>query len=89
MLNDTIGYTSDFYSSIQEMKIQAIEYEIEKNEERKELAAEAIGGDKTARLEAIGIMENSQKQSLLKEIKQLQNRQKVALGLYEQERSKS
>ena len=35
MLNDTIGYTSDFYSSIQEMKIQAIEYEIEKNEERK------------------------------------------------------
>ncbi|MCZ9949910.1 hypothetical protein OFQ51_04525 [Brachyspira hyodysenteriae] len=38
---------------------------------------------------AIGIMENSQKQSLLKEIKQLQNRQKVALGLYEQERIKA
>ncbi|MCZ9862151.1 hypothetical protein OFP80_14255 [Brachyspira hyodysenteriae] len=34
-------------------------------------------------------MENSQKQSLLKEIKQLQNRQKVALGLYEQERIKA
>ncbi|MDA0060108.1 hypothetical protein OFR45_06665 [Brachyspira hyodysenteriae] len=34
-------------------------------------------------------MENSQKQSLLKEIKQLQNRQKVALGLYEQKRIKA
>ncbi|MCZ9960169.1 phage tail tape measure protein [Brachyspira hyodysenteriae] len=89
MLNDTIGYTSDFYSSIQEMKIQAIEYEIEKNEERKELALQAIREEKKARLEAIGIMENSQKQSLLKEIKQLQNRQKVALGLYEQERIKA
>ncbi|MCZ9979527.1 phage tail tape measure protein [Brachyspira hyodysenteriae] len=89
MLNDTIGYTSDFYSSIQEMKIQAIEYEIEKNEERKELALQAIEEEKKARLEAIGIMENSQKQSLLKEIKQLQNRQKVALGLYEQERIKA
>ncbi|MDA0064810.1 hypothetical protein OFS07_00715 [Brachyspira hyodysenteriae] len=89
MLNDTIGYTSDFYSSIQEMKIQAIEFEIEKNEERKEAALEAIEEEKKARLEAIGIMENSQKQSLLKEIKQLQNRQKVALGLYEQERIKA
>lgn len=89
MLNDTIGYTSDFYSSIQEMKIQAIEYEQEKNEERKEAALEAIEEEKKARLEAIGIMENSQKQSLLKEIKQLQNRQKVALGLYEQERIKA
>ncbi|TKZ15741.1 hypothetical protein, partial [Brachyspira catarrhinii] len=36
MLNDTIGYTNDFYSAIQEMQIQAIEFEIEKNEERKE-----------------------------------------------------
>ena len=89
MLNDTIGYTSDFYSSIQEMKIQAIEFEIEKNEERKEAALESIEEEKKARLEAIGIMENSQKQSLLKEIKQLQNRQKVALGLYEQERIKA
>lgn len=89
MLNDTIGYTSDFYSAVQEMQIQAIEYEIEKNEERKEAALEAIEEEKKARLEAIGIMENSQKQSLLKEIKQLQNRQKVALGLYEQERIKA
>ncbi|KLI27620.1 phage tail tape measure protein [Brachyspira hyodysenteriae] len=89
MLNDSIGYISDFYSSIQEMKIQSIEFEIEKNEERKEAALEAIEEEKKARLEAIGIMENSQKQSLLKEIKQLQNRQKVALGLYEQERIKA
>ncbi|CRF35362.1 tail protein [Brachyspira suanatina] len=89
MLNDTIGYTSDFYSAVQEMQIQAIEFEIEKNEERKEAALEAIEEEKKARLEAIGIMENSQKQSLLKEIKQLQNRQKVALGLYEQERIKA
>ena len=89
MLNDTIGYTGDFYSAVQEMKIQAIEYEQEKNEERKEAALEAIEEEKKARLEAIGIMENSQKQSLLKEIKQLQNRQKVALGLYEQERIKA
>ena len=89
MLNDTIGYTSDFYSAVQEMKIQAIEYEQEKNEERKEAALEAIEEEKKARLEAIGIMENSQKQSLLKEIKQLKNRQKVALGLYEQERIKA
>lgn len=89
MLNDTIGYTSDFYSSIQEMKIQAIEYEIEKNKARKEAALKAIEEEKKARLEAIGIMENSQKQSLLKEIKQLQNRQKIALGLYEQERIKA
>lgn len=89
MLNDTIGYTSDFYSAIQEMQIQAIEFEIEKNEERKEAALEAIEEEKNARLEAIGIMEDSQKQSLLNEIKQLQNRQKVALGLYEQERIKA
>ncbi|MBW5395102.1 phage tail tape measure protein, partial [Brachyspira hampsonii] len=89
MLNDTIGYTSDFYSAIQEMKIQSIEYEIEKNEERKEAVLEAIEEEKNARLEAIGIMEDSQKQSLLNEIKQLQNRQKVALGLYEQERIKA
>ncbi|ASJ21581.1 phage tail tape measure protein [Brachyspira hampsonii] len=89
MLNDTIGYTSDFYSAIQEMQIQAIELEIEKNEERKEAALEAIEEEKNARLEAIGIMEDSQKQSLLNEIKQLQNRQKVALGLYEQERIKA
>ena len=89
MLNDTIGYTSGFYSAIQEMQIQAIEYEMEKNEERKEAALEAIEEEKNARLEAIGIMEDSQKQSLLKEIKQLQNRQKVALGLYEQERIKA
>lgn len=89
MLNDTIGYTSDFYSAIQEMQIQAIEYEMEKNEERKEAALEAIEEEKNARLEAIGIMEDSQKQSLLNEIKQLQNRQKVALGLYEQERIKA
>ncbi|MBW5409754.1 phage tail tape measure protein [Brachyspira hampsonii] len=89
MLNDTIGYTNDFYSAIQEMQIQAIEFEIEKNEERKEAALEAIEEEKNARLEAIGIMEDSQKQSLLNEIKQLQNRQKVALGLYEQERIKA
>ena len=89
MINDLIGSMSDFYSTVQEMKIQSIEYEIEKNEERKEAALEAIEEEKKARLEAIGIMENSQKQSLLKEIKQLQNRQKVALGLYEQERIKA
>lgn len=89
MINDLIGSMSDFYSTVQEMKIQSIEYEIEKNEERKEAALEAIEEEKRARLEAIGIMENSQKQSLLKEIKQLQNRQKVALGLYEQERIKA
>ncbi|WP_297300424.1 phage tail tape measure protein [uncultured Brachyspira sp.] len=89
MINDLIGSMSDFYSTVQEMKIQSIEYEIEKNEERKEAALEAIEEEKKAKLEAIGIMENSQKQSLLKEIKQLQNRQKVALGLYEQERIKA
>ena len=89
MINDLIGSMSDFYSTVQEMKIQSIEYEIEKNEERKEAALEAIEEEKKAKLEAIGIMENSQKQSLLNEIKQLQNRQKVALGLYEQERIKA
>ena len=89
MINDLIGSMSDFYSTVQEMKIQSIEYEMEKNEERKEAALEAIEEEKKAKLEAIGIMENSQKQSLLKEIKQLQNRQKVALGLYEQERIKA
>ncbi|MEI0525091.1 phage tail tape measure protein [Brachyspira murdochii] len=89
MINDLIGSMSDFYSTVQEMKIQSIGYEIEKNEERKEAALEAIEEEKKAKLEAIGIMENSQKQSLLKEIKQLQNRQKVALGLYEQERIKA
>ena len=89
MLNDIIGSMSDFYGSVQDMKIQAIEFEIQKNEERKQAALQAIEEEKKAKLEAIGIMENSQKQSLLKEIKQLQNRQKVALGLYEQERIKA
>ncbi|MDA0014599.1 hypothetical protein OFR26_04485 [Brachyspira hyodysenteriae] len=55
-----------FNSSIQEMKIQAIEYEIEKNEERKELALQAIEEEKKARLEAIGIMEELPKTKFIK-----------------------
>lgn len=89
MFNDIAGNMSDLYTAVQNYKIKSIEIEIDRNEERKELALKAIEEEKKAKLEAIGIMENSQKQSLLKEIKQLQNRQKVALGLYEQERIKS
>ena len=89
MFSDIAGNMSDLFTSVQEMKIQAIDFEIKKNEERKELMLQAVEEEKKAKLEAIGIMENSQKQSLLKDIKQLQNRQKVALGLYEQERIKA
>ncbi|MBW5377993.1 phage tail tape measure protein [Brachyspira pilosicoli] len=89
MFNDVADNMSDLYTAVQDLKIQAIEFEIDKTEERKELALKAIEEEKTARLEALGIMENSQKQSLLNEIKQLKNRQNVALGLYEQERIKA
>lgn len=86
MLTDTIGYIGDMYSAISNIKINAIEMEMDRNEERKEAAIKAIEEEKNAKLKAIGIMENSEKQSLLKSIKQIKNRQKVALGLYEQER---
>lgn len=86
MLTDTIGYIGDMYSAISNIKINAIEIEMDRNEERKEAAIKAIEEEKNAKLKAIGIMENSEKQSLLKSIKQIKNRQKVALGLYEQER---
>lgn len=89
MFNDVADNMSDLYTAVQDLKIQAIEFEIDKTEERKELALKAIEEEKKARLEALGIMENSQKQSLLNEIKQLKNRQNVALGLYEQERIKA
>lgn len=89
MFNDVADNMSDLYTAVQDFKIQAIEFEIDKTEERKELALKAIEEEKAARLEALGIMENSQKQSLLNEIKQLKNRQNVALGLYEQERIKA
>ena len=89
MFNDVADNMSDLYTAVQDLKIQAIEFEIDKTEERKELALKAIEEEKAARLEALGIMENSQKQSLLNEIKQLKNRQNVALGLYEQERIKA
>lgn len=89
MFNDVADNMSDLYTAVQNLKIQAIEFEIDKTEERKELALKAIEEEKAARLEALGIMENSQKQSLLNEIKQLKNRQNVALGLYEQERIKA
>lgn len=89
MFNDVADNMSDLYTAVQDLKIQAIEFEIDKTEERKESALKAIEEEKTARLEAIGIMENSQKQSLLNEIKQLKNRQNAALGLYEQERIKA
>lgn len=86
MLTDTIGYIGDMYSAISNIKINAIEIEMDRNEERKEAAIKAIEEEKNAKLKAIGIMENSEKQSLLTSIKQIKNRQKVALGLYEQER---
>ncbi|MBW5382341.1 phage tail tape measure protein [Brachyspira pilosicoli] len=89
MFNDVADNMSDLYTAVQDLKIQAIEFEIGKTEERKELALKAIEEEQTARLKALGIMENSQKQSLLNEIKQLKNRQNVALGLYEQERIKA
>lgn len=89
MFNDVADNMSDLYTAVQDLKIQAIEFEIDKTEERKELALKAIEEEKKARLEALGIMENSQKQSLLNEIKQLKNRQNAALGLYEQERIKA
>ncbi len=89
MFNDAADNMSDLYTAVQDLKIQAIEFEIDKTEERKESALKAIEEEKKARLEAIGIMENSQKQSLLNEIKQLKNRQNAALGLYEQERIKA
>ena len=89
MFNDVADNMSDLYTAVQDLKIQAIEFEIDKTEERKELALKAIEEEKAARLEALGIMENSQKQSLLNEINQLKNRQNVALGLYEQERIKA
>lgn len=89
MFNDVADNMSDLYTAVQDLKIQAIEFEIDKTEERKESALKAIEEEKAARLEALGIMENSQKQSLLNEIKQLKNRQNVALGLYEQERIKA
>ena len=89
MFNDVADNMSDLYTAVQDLKIQAIEFEIDKTEERKELALKAIEEEKAARLEALGIIENSQKQSLLNEIKQLKNRQNVALGLYEQERIKA
>lgn len=89
MFNDVADNMSDLYTAVQDLKIQAIEFEIDKTEERKELALKAIEEEKAARLEALGIMENSQKQSLLNEIKQLKNRQNAALGLYEQERIKA
>ena len=86
MLTDTIGYVGEMYSAISNIKINAIEAEIDRNEERKEAAIKAIEEEKNAKLKAIGIMENNEKQSLLNSIKQIKNRQKVALGLYEQER---
>ena len=86
MLTDTIGYIGDMYSAISDIKINAIEMEMDRNEERKEAAINAIEEEKNAKLKAIGIMENNEKQSLLTSIKQIKNRQKVALGLYEQER---
>lgn len=89
MFNDVADNMSDLYTAVQDLKIQAIEFEIDKTEERKELALKAIEEEKAAKLEALGIIENSQKQSLLNEIKQLKNRQNVALGLYEQERIKA
>lgn len=89
MFNDVADNMSDLYTAVQDLKIQAIEFEIDKTEERKELALKAIEEEQTARLKALGIIENSQKQSLLNEIKQLKNRQNVALGLYEQERIKA
>lgn len=89
MFNDVADNMSDLYTAVQDLKIQAIEFEIDKTEERKELALKAIEEEQAARLKALGIMENSQKQSLLNEIKQLKNRQNVALGLYEQERIKA
>lgn len=89
MFNDVADNMSDLYTAVQDLKIQAIEFEIDKTEERKESALKAIEEEKKARLEALGIMENSQKQSLLNEIKQLKNRQNAALGLYEQERIKA
>lgn len=89
MFNDVADNMSDLYTAVQDLKIQAIEFEIDKTEERKELALKAIEEEKAARLKALGIMENSQKQSLLNEIKQLKNRQNAALGLYEQERIKA
>ena len=89
MFNDVADNMSDLYTAVQDLKIQAIEFEIDKTEERKELALKAIEEEKKARLEVLGIMENSQKQSLLNEIKQLKNRQNAALGLYEQERIKA
>lgn len=82
MLTDTIGYIGDMYSAISDIKINAIEAEME----RKEAAINAIEEEKNTKLKAIGIMENSEKQSLLSSIKQIKKRQKVALGLYEQER---
>lgn len=88
MLTDTIGYIGDMYSAISDIKISAIEIEMDRNEERKEAALNSIEEEKNAKLKAIGIMENSEKQSLLDSIKQIKNRQKVALGLYEQERLK-
>lgn len=89
MFNDVADNMSDLYTAVQDLKIQAIEFEIDKTEERKESALKAIEEEKKAKLEALGIMENSQKQSLLNEIKQLKNRQNAALGLYEQERIKA
>lgn len=86
ILTDTIGYVDEMYSAISNIKINAIEAEIDRNEERKEEAIKAIEEEKNAKLKAIGIMENNEKQSLLLSIKQIKNRQKVALGLYEQER---
>ncbi len=86
MAESTLGYANDIYSGVSEIKLNAIEREIDRLEDKKQIALDGIEAEKQAKLKAIGVMENSEKQSLLNSIKQIKSRQNVALGLYEQER---
>ena len=88
VLNSLLDFSSELMGNVNALIQSSTQAQIDELERRKENSINAINAELDEYLKANKIMEKTEKDRLKDSIKEMQKRQKIALGLYEQERLK-
>ncbi len=84
--NELLGITSGFAVAGFQLYTDSLERQLDSLETRKQTSIDAINEELAAYLEANDLMEQTEAERLAASIEELEERQALALGLYEQER---
>ena len=88
VLNSLLDFSSELMGNVNALIQSSTQAQIDELERRKENSINAINAELDEYLKANKLMEKTERDRLKDSIKEMQKRQKIALGLYEQERLK-